>query len=287
GQTADLHGRSAFVLRGGACSRIGVHRSREGGFWTRSAPRSRAELAERSVHRSLLRVLPMEHVSECSARVPAAGVAGLQTHQDALHRQELRRELGREGLPGRERSLANLGRGGRCRANPKLVALLMTGIALSVGLADSRSASAQSRTPAAERIAPDFSRVDLDGKKIRLSSFRGKVVLLNFWATWCAPCLAEMPRFVEWQQKYGPRGLQIVGVSMDDEEAPVRAMYRRLRLNYPVVMGDEKVGELYGGILGLPVTFLIDREGKIRFQHDGETRLEVIEREIQELLPRP
>ena len=180
-----------------------------------------------------------------------------------------------------------MARGGRCRANLKLVALLMTGIALSVGLADSRSASAQSRTPAAERIAPDFSRVDLDGKKTRLSSFRGKVVLLNFWATWCAPCLAEMPRFVEWQQKYGPRGLQLVGVSMDDEEAPVRAMYRRLRLNYPVLMGDEKVGELYGGILGLPVTFLIDREGKIRFQHDGETRLEVIEREIQELLPRP
>jgi len=145
----------------------------------------------------------------------------------------------------------------------------------------------ESPTPPAQRVAPDFSRTDLDKREIRLSAYRGKVVLLNFWATWCAPCLAEMPRFAEWQQKYGPRGLQIVGVSMDDAEAPVRATYRKLKLSYPVVMGDEKLGGLYGGILGLPVTFLIDGDGKIRFQHEGETGLDVLEREIRELLPPP
>lgn len=171
-----------------------------------------------------------------------------------------------------------------CRANPKLVLLLVTGIALSGGPAP---ANAQPRTPTAERIAPDFSRQDLDKRDIRLSDFRGKVVLLNFWATWCAPCLAEMPRFAEWQQKYGERGLQIVGVSMDDDEAPVRAIYQKLKLNYPVVMGDENIGGLFGGILGLPVTFLIDTEGKIRLQDEGQTKLEIIEREIQKLLPRP
>ena len=81
------------------------------------------------------------------------------------------------------------------------------------------------------------SRVDLDQRNVDLTAYRGKVVLLNFWATWCAPCLTEMPRFVEWQQEYGGRGLQVIGVSMDDEAPPVRAAYQKYRLNYPVVLG--------------------------------------------------
>jgi cytochrome c biogenesis protein CcmG, thiol:disulfide interchange protein DsbE len=171
-------------------------------------------------------------------------------------------------------------------ANRKVAVFVVAGIVLSLGRTDPAPANARARPPA-QSPAPDFSREDLDHRKITLSDFRGKVVLLNFWATWCAPCLAEMPRFVEWQEKYGGRGLQIVGVSMDDAEAPVRAIYQKLNLNYPVVMGDEKIGGLFGGILGLPVTFLIDTDGKIRFQHEGETKLDVLEREIQELLPRP
>ncbi len=112
----------------------------------------------------------------------------------------------------------------------------------------------------------------------------GKVVLLNFWATWCVPCLSEMPRFVAWQQEYGGRGLQVIGISMDDEEQPVRITYQKYRLNYPVVMGDEKIGEMYGGIFGLPVTFLIDRNGKIRFKHEGDTDIKTIESEMRGLL---
>jgi len=158
---------------------------------------------------------------------------------------------------------------------------------IAIALSRGPTAAVEAPTPEAGRPAPDFSRPDLDHREIRLSSYRGKVVLLNFWATWCAPCLAEMPRFVEWQQKYGGRGLQMIGVSMDDEEAPVRAAYRKLRLNYPVVMGDEKLGELYGGVFGLPLTFLIDQTGRIRFQHDGTAGLDVIERELRELLSRP
>jgi len=140
-------------------------------------------------------------------------------------------------------------------------------------------------TPPAGRAAPDFSRTDLERREIRLEAYRGKVVLLNFWATWCEPCIAEVPRFAEWQRKYAGR-LQIVGVSMDDEAAPVRTAYRRYGLNYPVVMGDEKLAELYGGVLGLPMTFLIDGNGRIRFEHEGAIDLAVIEREIRELLPR-
>lgn len=178
-------------------------------------------------------------------------------------------------------------RGGRGRADPRRGALGVMGLALWLALAGLLSAGPKPPTPAAARVAPDFSRLDLDHREIHLAAYRGKVVLLNFWATWCAPCLSEIPRFAQWQRKYGGRGLQIVGVSMDDEEAPARAAYRKVALNYPVVMGDEKLGELYGGVLGLPMTFLIDGEGRIRFEHEGATDLEVLEREIRGLLPRP
>ena len=91
-----------------------------------------------------------------------------------------------------------------------------------------QSASKAVAKPAAGRIAPDFTRQTLDGKPIRLASYKGKVVLLNFWATWCGPCLTEIPRFNTWQTKYAPQGLQILGVSMDDDSAPVQKAERSL-----------------------------------------------------------
>ena len=133
--------------------------------------------------------------------------------------------------------------------------------------------------------APEFVRTDLNHKRLDLKAYRGKVVLLNFWATWCGPCLVEMPRFVEWQKKYGARGLQVVGISMDDSAVPVRSLYGKLELNYPVAMGDEALGELYGGILGLPVTFLIDRHGEVIAKYQGETDLNKVEMQVQSLLP--
>ena len=135
-------------------------------------------------------------------------------------------------------------------------------------------------------LAPEFSKLDIQRKTIDLAAFRGKLVLLNFWATWCEPCLAELPRFKLWQEKYGPRGLQVIGISMDDAEAPVSDIYRRQSLNYPVLMGDEKLGELYGGVLGVPVTFLIDRKGNIRLKQEGAIDLRAMERAILRLLPR-
>ena len=135
-----------------------------------------------------------------------------------------------------------------------------------------------------DKRAPEFVRTDLNHKRLDLKAYRGKVVLLNFWATWCGPCLVEMPRFVEWQKKYGARGLQVVGISMDDGPAPVRSLYGKLKLNYPVAMGDESLGELYGGILGLPVTFLIDTHGEIIAKYQGETDLNQVEMQVQSLL---
>jgi peroxiredoxin len=96
-----------------------------------------------------------------------------------------------------------------------------------------------------------------------------------------------MPRFVEWQTKYGTRGLQVLGVSMDDSDSPVRTLNRKLHLNYPVMMGDERLGELYGGILGLPVTYLIDRRGVVRARFQGETDLSKIEGQLKVLLSTP
>ena len=146
------------------------------------------------------------------------------------------------------------------------------------------SLAAQSADPLLHKPAPPFVREDLNKQRIDLSSYRGKVVLLTFWATWCAPCQVEMPHFVDWQTRYGPAGLQIIGVSMDDDAEPVQALTRKRHVNYPILMGDERIGTAYGGILGLPVTFLIDREGNIAARFKGETKLAAMEREVQRLL---
>jgi len=137
---------------------------------------------------------------------------------------------------------------------------------------------------AEQSLAPDFSLPDLAGQKLDLSSYRGKIVLLDFWATWCDPCRDEIPHFVELQNKYGRQGLQIIGVSMDDGPEPVRDFYQRFKMNYPVVMGNAKMGELYGGVLGLPIAFLIGKDGRINAKHTGATDISVFEKEIVDLL---
>jgi thiol-disulfide isomerase/thioredoxin len=141
--------------------------------------------------------------------------------------------------------------------------------------------------PKERPLAPDFTLAQLaDGKPLTLSSYRGKIVLLDFWATWCIPCREEIPHFVELQEKYGDQGLQIIGVSMDDSPDPVRPFAQQFRMNYPIVMGNAKIGEEYGGVLGLPIAFLLDRDGRIVKKHIGATAAEVFESEITFLLAR-
>ena len=132
--------------------------------------------------------------------------------------------------------------------------------------------------------APEFVRRDLAGQSIDLARLQGRVVLLNFWATWCAPCQIEMPMFSRWQRHYGPQELAVVGISMDDKAAPVRAVIRKLSINYPVAMGDAALGQRYGGVLGLPLTLLIDRNGIVRAQFQGEADLTKIEAALENLL---
>lgn len=148
-------------------------------------------------------------------------------------------------------------------------------------------ASSATISATANHVAPDFTLPQLDGHDLRLSSYRGKVVLLDFWASWCEPCRVETPHLIELQKKYGDEGLQIVGVSMDDSPEPARAFYQQFHMNYPVVMGTAKTGELYGGVLGLPIAFTINRDGRIYAKHIGATGPAVFEKEILSLLRSP
>lgn len=112
--------------------------------------------------------------------------------------------------------------------------------------------------------APDFELATLDGGKVKLSDYRGKAVVLNFWATWCGPCRIEMPWFVDLQKQHGDEGLTILGVAMDDSDPQKIAEFAsEIGVNYPVLLGTEKVSEAYGNVEYLPTTFYIDRQGRI------------------------
>ena len=163
--------------------------------------------------------------------------------------------------------------------------IVVVAIAAGLGLyLFARPSRVRQRVSAERTLAPDFSLPQLTGQQLSLSGYRGKVVLLDFWATWCDPCREEIPHFVELQNRYGGQGLQIIGVSMDDGPEPVRDFCQRFKMNYPVVMGNAKIGELYGGVLGLPIAFVIARDGRIFAKHAGATGIPVFEKEIQMLL---
>ena len=147
-----------------------------------------------------------------------------------------------------------------------LVAMVIT-VMLVVGFHYARRSSDRIAAAGANMkggSAPDFTLQSLDGKTVRLSDFHGKAVLLNFWATWCQPCKIEMPWFVELQKQYGPEGLQVVGIAMDDASPEDIAKFaKELGVNYPVLIGKETVGDAYGGVQFLPATFYIGRDGKV------------------------
>jgi len=132
--------------------------------------------------------------------------------------------------------------------------------------------------------APAITLTDLNGNTINLATYKGKVVLINFWAAWCTPCREEIPQFMTLEDKYGSRGFQAVGISMDDPEGLLRDFCREYKVNYPVVMGNQKIAEEFAGVLGLPTTFLIGRDGRIRAKYVGATDFPRLEKEIAALL---
>jgi peroxiredoxin len=133
-------------------------------------------------------------------------------------------------------------------------------------------------------VAPDFSRADLNGKTVQLSKYRGKIVLLNFWATWCGPCREEMPAFSKWQVDYTSKGLQVIGLSMDDDADSVKQFLVKHPVSYPIVMADAKFADNFGSVLGLPLSYLIDAQGRIVARFQGETQVAKIQAKVKELV---
>jgi thiol-disulfide isomerase/thioredoxin len=132
--------------------------------------------------------------------------------------------------------------------------------------------------------APEITLTDLNGHALEPSNLKGKVVLVNFWAAWCGPCAEEVPQFIALQKKYQDQGLQVIGVSVDDDPEVLRRFYRKYQMNYPVVPGDIKISDAFGGVLGLPTTFVIGRDYRIHGKHAGATDFSMIDQEIAALL---
>jgi len=155
--------------------------------------------------------------------------------------------------------------------------VFVAALALLLGLA----ANASAQTPVKLKVgdaAPQFSRGDLQGRPFDLR--RGKIVLIDFWASWCPPCIIAIPHLNQLQKKYGARGFQVVGVSMDDSANITKETMQKIRFDYPVVLGDAKLGNLYGGVLGLPLQFLVGADGKILAIRSGDFPPTALDKEI-------
>jgi len=143
-------------------------------------------------------------------------------------------------------------------------------------------------------VAPGVKVKDLEGRDVTLEQFKGKVVLVNFWATWCEPCRIEIPWFVEFQEKYGPRGFTVLGVAMDDEGKSVVEPFvkkeefdldgRKVKINYPILLGNDALAEQLGGLIGLPTTVVISRDGKVVKRFLGLVSHDLVVEQIEGLL---
>ena len=162
----------------------------------------------------------------------------------------------------------------RNRKNQWLKASLVVALlALASGCARSTSEVPSTDNGAKGTPAPAVSFENLDGQTVNLSQYRGKVVLVNFWATWCEPCRSEIPELIEFQKEYASKGFTVLGVAMDQEGKSVVAPFvekqqfdvngQKMTMNYPIVLGNEKIATQFGGIIGMPTTFVISKDGKV------------------------
>jgi thiol-disulfide isomerase/thioredoxin len=131
--------------------------------------------------------------------------------------------------------------------------------------------------------APTISVTDISGERLDLLNYRGKVVVLNFWVTWCEPCRAEIPELLELQKRHVDHGLAIIGIALEDDADSVQATCKQLNIGYPIALGDKKLSAVFGGV-GFPTTFVIGRDGRIYSKHVGATNLRVLEDEVEQLL---
>jgi peroxiredoxin len=155
---------------------------------------------------------------------------------------------------------------------------------LTLALAATAQSPKTAKNSTERSLAPDFNLKDASGKDVKLADLKGKVVLVNFWATWCEGCQVEIPWFVEFQKQYASKGLVVVGISMDDDGwKSVKPWIQEKKVNYPIVIGNEGLGKEYG-LEGMPLTALVDREGRIADLHQGIVEKAATEQRIRDLL---
>ena len=179
------------------------------------------------------------------------------------------------------------------RRLPAAVALVACSILVSCtsGTADHQpqaggsAAKSEVKAQGDRKAAPAWTLKDSDGRTVSLSDYKGKVVLLNFWATWCGPCKIEIPWFVEFEQKFKDRGFAVLGVAMDEEGWEIVKPYlQKNKVNYRVVVGNDQIAGMFGGVESLPTTFIIDKAGRITSTHVGLVSKSEYENEIVQLL---
>ena len=156
---------------------------------------------------------------------------------------------------------------------PKSMSVLAVCSAVSIALLSTacvNRSGGNAKSSSKGKPAPEFALKDANGQTVHLADYKGKVVLLDFWATWCGPCKIEIPWFMEFEQQFKDRGFAVVGVSMDEDGwNAVKPYLIKMKVNYRVLLGNDQVGTSYGGVDSLPTTFLIDRQGKIASVHIG------------------
>ena len=168
-------------------------------------------------------------------------------------------------------------------ASGALGAVLLTSCSSEPSVVEAAVKAEKDRKP-----APEFALKDANGQTVKLSDYKGKVVLLDFWATWCGPCKIEIPWFIEFEQTYKDKGFSVVGVSMDEEGwSVVKPYIEQRKVNYRILLGTEQVGQLYGGVDSLPTTYLVDRSGRIASVHVGLSEKDGFQNEITRLLEAP
>ncbi len=173
---------------------------------------------------------------------------------------------------------------------------MIAAVALAIGIyarLQRRPATPSSQLPAAASLPPaiaklpalpDLSLTDVNGATVRTLDYKGKVVLVNFWAAWCVPCAEEIPQFVALEKKYQGQGLQVIGISVEDDPGELRDFCRQHQVNYPVVPSDLRTADAFGGVLGLPTTFVVGRDSRIHGKHEGATDFATLEKEVEALL---